>query len=41
MKLSEYNFILRELKKIGYGVETMTVKDAQDMTDKFLGGQKR
>ena len=41
MKLSEYNFILKELKKIGYGVDTMTVKDAQDMADKFaIGGTK-
>ena len=41
MKLSEYNFILRELKKIGYGIETMTVRDAQDMVDKFyIGGNK-
>lgn len=39
MKLSEYNFILKELKKIGYGIETMTVKDAQDMADRFLGNQ--
>ena len=38
MKLSEYTFILKELKKIGYGVDTMTVKDAQEMADKFLGG---
>ena len=39
MKLSDYSFILRELKKIGYGIETMTVKDAQDMADRFLGNQ--
>lgn len=39
MKLSEYNFILKELKKIGYGVENMTIKDAQDMADRFLGSQ--
>ena len=39
MKLSEYNFILKELKKIGYGVENMTIKDAQDMADRFLGNQ--
>lgn len=39
MKLSEYNFILKELKKIGYGVESMTIKDAQDMADRFLGSQ--
>lgn len=38
MKLSEYNFILKELKKIGYGVENMTIKDAQDMADKFRIG---
>ena len=38
MKLSEYSFILKELKKIGYGIETMTVKDAQDMADKFRIG---
>ena len=39
MKLSDYEFILKELKKIGYGVEQMTVKDAQDMADRFLGSQ--
>lgn len=39
MKLSDYEFILRELKKIGYGVEQMTVGDAQDMVDKFLRNQ--
>lgn len=40
MKLSEYNFILNNLKKLGYGVEQMTVKDAQDMVNKFIGGNK-
>lgn len=39
MKLSDYEFILKELKKIGYGVEQMTVKDAQDMVDKFRIGE--
>ncbi len=39
MKLSDYEFILKELKKIGYGVEQMTVKDAQDMADKFRIGE--
>lgn len=36
MKLSEYNFILNNLKKLGYGVEQMTVKDAQEMADRFV-----
>ncbi len=39
MKLSDFEFILRELKKLGYGVENMTIKDAQEMADRFLGSQ--
>ena len=38
MRLSDYSFILRELKKTGYGVDTMTVKEAQEMADKFKIG---
>lgn len=36
MKLSEYNFILKNLKKLGYPVNEMSVRDAQEMADRFV-----
>lgn len=36
MKLSDFETIIFKLKKLGYGVEQMTVKDAQDMVNKFI-----
>lgn len=37
MKLKDFEMIMFNLKKLGYPVEEMTVGDAQEMVDKFLG----
>lgn len=40
MKLSDFEMIIFKLEKLGYPVKEMTVADVQEMTNKFLGGQK-
>ncbi len=40
MKLSDFEMVMYKLEKLGYPVKEMTVGNAQEMVDKFLGGQK-
>lgn len=38
MKLSDFEMVIYKLEEFGYPVKEMTVGDAQEMVNKFLGG---